>query len=114
MFGQRLLLPFGISLFFHFVVVLLFFEALPSASTRLPSVSPGMAFKLVAQPSFRNSGGVEQTWEPVSESVGTKSIVDSETQPARGRSQFLPGVGVYEVGELDGGVALLSGPPIEP
>lgn len=114
MFGQRLLLPFGISLFIHFLVLLLLFEALPSASTRLPLVSPGIAFKLVAQSSFRNSGGVQKAWEPVSESVGAKSVVDSETVHAQGQSQFLPGVGVYEVGELDGGVALLSGPPIEP
>lgn len=112
--GQRLLLPFGFSLFVHSVVLLLFFEALPSALTRSPSASQGLVVELVAPSSFDEAVSVEQAWLPVSEETGIEPIVDSETASARETNQLLPGVGVYEVGELDGGVALISAPPIEP
>lgn len=114
MLGRQLLLPFGVSLVAHSVVLILFLEALPSTSTRSPSASQGIVLKLVAPSSYDNSGGVEQAWLPVSEETGVKPTVDSETAPARETNQLLPGVGVYEVGELDGGVALISVPAIEP
>ena len=112
--GQQLLLPFGVSLFVHLALLLLFLDALPSAPIRMPSASPGMVVELVAPSTYHDSDGVEQPKVPVSEATVVKSIVDSEAVPVREMRQLLPSVGVYEVGELDGGVALISGPPIEP
>lgn len=114
MLGWRILFPFGASLFIHLAALLLIFKALPSTSTHSPSVSLAITFKQVEHSSSHDLDGVDQPWLPVSEESVPKSVVGSETVPARGTNQFLPGVGVYEVGELDGGVALISGPPVEP
>lgn len=114
MLGQRILFPFGASLFIHLAALLLFFKAPPCPSTHSPSVSLGITLKQAGRSSYHDSDGVEQPRLPVTEEIVVRSGIDSEAVSARGTNQFFPGVGVYEIGELDGGVALISGPPIEP
>lgn len=114
MLGRRLLYPFGGSLFVHLAVILFLFDALPPASTSPHSASFVAVLMPVAQSRPHGLDGLERRWLPAPDGGGAKSIVDSATVSARGTDQFLPGVGVYEAGELDGGITLESGPSIEP
>lgn len=113
MFGLRLAFPLGVSLLIHLSVILLFFGTQSSFSRRLPSASLGVLLKPVAQSRYHASGGLERRLLPAPEEGVAKSV-DSATESGRGTDQVLPVAGVFEAGELDGGIALVSVVSIEP